>query len=101
MSFAFPNFPGTGHRILGARTTTGGTSVAKRDDEPHTPALAQTVSEQEYSRFFERNRLGLVSSTEYRSNGDWEQTAAQYGMKYDLARQNGRQMKAQQRHVLC
>jgi len=29
------------------------------------------------------------------------QTAAQYGMKYDLARQNGRQMKAQQRHVLC
>ena len=42
--------------------------------------LSQPVSQQEYSRLFERNRLGLVSSTEYRSNGDWEQAAAQYGI---------------------
>src|SRR5439155_5720401 len=43
-------------------------------------ALSQTVSQQEYSRLFERNRLGVVSSTEYRSNGDWEQSGALYGI---------------------
>ena len=44
--------------------------------------FSQAVSQQEYSRLFERNRFGLVSSTEYRSNGEWEQSAAQYGL-YD------------------
>src|SRR5437867_4964369 len=48
-------------------------------------ALSQTVSQQEYSRLFERNRLGLVSSTEYRSNGDWQQGAAQYGLYNQFA----------------
>jgi len=42
--------------------------------------FSQAVSQQEYSRLFERNRFGLVSSTEYRSNGEWEQSAAQYGL---------------------
>src|SRR5262249_43061397 len=32
----------------------------------------------------ERNRFGLVSSTEYRSNGDWEENAAQYGLYNNL-----------------
>ncbi|MCI0747684.1 MAG: TonB-dependent receptor [Verrucomicrobia subdivision 3 bacterium] len=41
--------------------------------------LSQLVSTEEYSRLFERNRLGLVSATEYLSNGDWLQAAAQYG----------------------
>ncbi|HRZ99913.1 MAG TPA: FecR domain-containing protein [Candidatus Paceibacterota bacterium] len=41
--------------------------------------LSQFVSQQEYSRLFEQNRIGLSSSTEYRSNGDWRQTASQYG----------------------
>jgi tetratricopeptide (TPR) repeat protein len=43
-------------------------------------ALSQTVSAQEYSRMFERDRLGVVSLTEYGSNGDWVQSAAQYGI---------------------
>ena len=41
--------------------------------------LSQTVSDQEYSRFFERDGLGLVSKTDYLSRGDWLQSAAQYG----------------------
>src|SRR5260221_410655 len=42
--------------------------------------LSQAVSQQEYSRLFERNRFGLVWSTEHRSNKDWEQGYAQYGI---------------------
>lgn len=42
--------------------------------------LSQTVSSQEFSRLFERNGMGLTSLTEYRSNGDWIQSAAQYGV---------------------
>lgn len=41
--------------------------------------LSQQVSQQEYSRLFDRDRLGLASSTEYFSHGDWRQSAAQYG----------------------
>ncbi len=48
-------------------------------------ALSQTVSQQEYSRLFERNRLGFVSSTEYQSQGDWAQAAAQYGIYDNMA----------------
>ncbi len=44
--------------------------------------LSPYVTQQEYARLFERNRLGLTSATEYRSSGDWLQTAAQYGI-YD------------------
>jgi Tfp pilus assembly protein PilF len=42
--------------------------------------LSQTVSAQEFSRLFEREGLGFVSLTEYSSNGDWIQSAAQYGL---------------------
>jgi tetratricopeptide (TPR) repeat protein len=41
--------------------------------------LSQSVSQQEYSKLFERDRLGLSSSTEYRSHGEWLQTAVQHG----------------------
>lgn len=41
--------------------------------------LSQTVSQQEYSKLFERDRLGLISRTEYLSHGEWLQTAVQYG----------------------
>ncbi|MBI3849869.1 MAG: TonB-dependent receptor [Verrucomicrobia bacterium] len=41
--------------------------------------LSQQVSQQEYSKLFEREGLGLSSSTEYFSHGDWRQGAAQYG----------------------
>jgi hypothetical protein len=42
--------------------------------------LSQRVSQQEYSRLFERDRLGLVSATEYLSRGDWNQGAALHGV---------------------
>ncbi|HXJ75343.1 MAG TPA: TonB-dependent receptor, partial [Candidatus Dormibacteraeota bacterium] len=47
--------------------------------------LSQTVSAQEFSRLFERDGLGFVSETEYRSNGDWIQSAAQYGLLGNFA----------------
>ncbi len=41
--------------------------------------LSQNISQQEYSRLFETDRLGLSSQTEYFSSGDWAQTASQFG----------------------
>jgi hypothetical protein len=41
--------------------------------------LSQTVSQQEYSKLFERDRFGVSSSTEYFSNGRWVENGAQYG----------------------
>ncbi|MBI4657453.1 MAG: hypothetical protein HY735_01180 [Verrucomicrobia bacterium] len=41
--------------------------------------LSQNVSQQEYSRLFERDRFGVLSLTEYRSRGDWAQAGSQYG----------------------
>lgn len=42
-------------------------------------ALSQTVSQQEYSRFFAGNKLGFSSGTEYQSRGDWQQYGSFYG----------------------
>jgi tetratricopeptide (TPR) repeat protein len=41
--------------------------------------MSPTVSQQEYSPLFERDRLGVVSSTEYLSRGAWTQSGAQFG----------------------
>src|SRR6185436_2779116 len=41
--------------------------------------LSQTISQQEYSKLFERDGLGVSSSTEYLSRGAWLQSGAQYG----------------------
>lgn len=41
--------------------------------------LSRNVSQQEYSKLFERDRLGFSSSTTYLSNGDWQQEASQFG----------------------
>lgn len=41
--------------------------------------LSQTVSEQEYSKLFERNRFGFASASEYQSHGAFAQKAVQYG----------------------
>jgi tetratricopeptide (TPR) repeat protein len=50
--------------------------------------LSQSISQQEYSKLFERDRLGLASSTEYLSRGAWVQSGAQFGIfgnfSYDL-----------------
>ncbi|MBI3852328.1 MAG: TonB-dependent receptor [Verrucomicrobia bacterium] len=42
-------------------------------------ALTPAISQHEYSRLFERDRFGVVSSTEYLSRGAWRQSGAQYG----------------------
>ena len=41
--------------------------------------LSQYISQQEYSRLFESDHMGLSSSTEYQSRGDWQEQASQYG----------------------
>ena len=42
-------------------------------------SLSSYVSQQEYSKLFERDRLGIFSSTEYFSGGNWHQAGSQYG----------------------
>ena len=41
--------------------------------------LSPAISQQEYSPLFERNRLGVVSDTEYLSRGAWTESGAQFG----------------------
>src|SRR6185295_19015307 len=41
--------------------------------------ISPAISQQEYSRLFERDRLGVVSDTEYLSRGAWTQSGAQFG----------------------
>ncbi len=41
--------------------------------------LSQSISQGEYSKLFERDRLGVVSTTEYLSRGAWSQNGAQFG----------------------
>ena len=47
--------------------------------------LSPYVSQQEYSRLFEQNRLGLSSETDYSSRGDWQQQVSQFGWFADSA----------------
>jgi outer membrane receptor protein involved in Fe transport len=42
--------------------------------------LAQSVSQQEYSRLFQSDGFGAASTTEYLSRGAWLESAAQYGV---------------------
>ena len=42
-------------------------------------ALSQNISQQEYSKLFEADRLGVSSRTEYFSTGDWVEEASQFG----------------------
>jgi Tfp pilus assembly protein PilF len=42
-------------------------------------SLSQTVSQNEYATLFERDRLGFVSDTLWTGNGDWRESAAQFG----------------------
>lgn len=41
--------------------------------------LSRYVSQQEYGKLFERDRLGFSSRTFYSSQGDWQQEGSQYG----------------------
>ncbi len=47
--------------------------------------LSQNISQQEYSRLFEANRLGLLTSTEVRSDGQYREIASHYGLVDRLA----------------
>ena len=42
--------------------------------------LSQTISQQEYSKLFAADGMGVFSSTEYSSRGDWTESASQYGV---------------------
>jgi Tfp pilus assembly protein PilF len=42
--------------------------------------LSQNISQQEYSKLFSTDGLGVFSSTEYTSQGDWIQSGSQYGV---------------------
>jgi len=42
--------------------------------------LSQNISQQEYSPLFEANRFGLLTSTEYRSDGQFREVASHYGL---------------------
>jgi outer membrane receptor for ferric coprogen and ferric-rhodotorulic acid len=50
--------------------------------------LSPQISQEEYSKMFERDRFGFLSSSEYLSRGAWNVSAAQYGsfgnFAYDL-----------------
>jgi tetratricopeptide (TPR) repeat protein len=52
---------------------------------PGAGVLSQTVSQQEYGRLFERNRLGVVAASQYLSSGDWSQAGAVLGNYGDFA----------------
>ncbi len=41
--------------------------------------LSRNVSQQEYSRLFTGDHLGVISATEYYSRGDWVENGSQYG----------------------
>src|ERR1051326_6718203 len=43
-------------------------------------SLSQNISQQEYSRLFDANHIGLYSGTEYLSRGAWTESASQYGI---------------------
>lgn len=50
--------------------------------------LSPTISQQDYSKLFERDGFGMVSDTEYLSRGAWTESGAQFGtfgnFGYDL-----------------
>jgi Tfp pilus assembly protein PilF/outer membrane receptor protein involved in Fe transport len=47
--------------------------------------LSPTLSQQEYSKLFERDRFGVTSDTEYLSRGAWTENGAQYGTLDNLS----------------
>lgn len=46
---------------------------------PGAGLLSQNVSQQEYTRLFERNQLHLSTLSEVRSDGQWRESATQFG----------------------
>lgn len=52
---------------------------------PGAGLYSQNVSQQEYTRLFERNSLGLSTLSELRSDGQWREVATQFGQHNRLA----------------
>jgi Tfp pilus assembly protein PilF len=44
-----------------------------------TPTLSPNISQQEYFRMFEQQGLGLTTTTDYRSDGQYREVASQFG----------------------
>jgi Tfp pilus assembly protein PilF len=47
--------------------------------------LSPSISQQEYSRLFERDRFGVISESDYLSRGAWTESGAQYGTAGDFS----------------
>jgi tetratricopeptide (TPR) repeat protein len=47
---------------------------------PGGGSLSQNISQQEYSRFFVTDGVGIFSQTEYQSSGAWVENASAYGL---------------------
>ncbi|MBI1840746.1 MAG: FecR domain-containing protein [Verrucomicrobia bacterium] len=52
---------------------------------PGATPLSQHVSQQEYSRLFEHNRVGLTTDSSYRSDGQYRELSSQFGVVGNMA----------------
>jgi len=52
---------------------------------PGAGVFPGSISQQEYTRLFEQDRLSLFSATEYRSSGDWSQSVSQFGRRGEFS----------------
>jgi tetratricopeptide (TPR) repeat protein len=48
-------------------------------------ALSQNISQQEYSKMFASDTVGISSQTSYTSRGAWMETASEYGTEQNMA----------------
>jgi len=54
--------------------------VANLLSDARAGTLSPSISQQEYTRLFERDHFGFASTTDYASEGDWFENAVQYGI---------------------
>ncbi|HEX3719618.1 MAG TPA: TonB-dependent receptor [Verrucomicrobiae bacterium] len=47
--------------------------------------LSPSISQEEYSRLFDRDRIGIISESEYLSRGAWTESGGQYGTTGDFS----------------
>jgi tetratricopeptide (TPR) repeat protein len=53
--------------------------LANLQAPPGVPTISANISQQEYSRLFERDRLGVTTTTELRGDGQYREKASQFG----------------------
>src|SRR5437773_11049866 len=54
--------------------------VAQLLAPPNAGNLSQNISQQEYSRFFDANHIGLFTRSDYDSGGNFTEAASKYGV---------------------